>query len=116
MAADAPAAAGIWVWVKIKTTRGPQVWSMFPLTRLPFGVPIFDPQPYHHPQAFAFSGVKDPDAKPGVSGSGPQSACEGTSWDARRNSFVLNAACCAEEFAKHRSCVGKGFVQEEKYK
>ena len=32
--------AGIWVWV----TRGPQVLVMCPLTRVPFGVLIFDPQ------------------------------------------------------------------------
>ena len=36
----------IWVWVTIKPTGDRRFWSMFPLTRVPFGVPIFDPQPF----------------------------------------------------------------------
>ena len=36
-----------WVWVKIKPPRGPQVLvHVFPSTRVPFWVPIFDPQPF----------------------------------------------------------------------
>ena len=27
-------------------TRGPQVWSVFPFSRVPFWVPIFDPHPF----------------------------------------------------------------------
>ena len=35
-----------WVWVKIQPPGDRRwFWSMFPLTRVPFGVPIFDPQP-----------------------------------------------------------------------
>ena len=34
-----------WVWVKIKPPGDRRCWSMFPLARVPFGVPIFDPQP-----------------------------------------------------------------------
>ena len=35
-----------WVWVKIKPPGDRRFWSMFPLTRVPFGgYPIFDPQP-----------------------------------------------------------------------
>ena len=34
-----------WVWVKIKPLGDRRFWSMFPLTRVPFGVPILDPQP-----------------------------------------------------------------------
>ena len=30
---------------KIKPPGDRRFWSMFPLTRVPFGVPIFDPQP-----------------------------------------------------------------------
>ena len=37
---------GIWVWVKIKPPGDRRFWSMFPLTRVPFEVPILDPQPY----------------------------------------------------------------------
>ena len=37
----------IWVWVKIKPPGDRRFWSMFPLTRVPFGVPIFDPLPFH---------------------------------------------------------------------
>ena len=33
----------MWVWVKIQPGDG-RFWSMFPLTRVPFWVPIFDPQ------------------------------------------------------------------------
>ena len=36
----------IWVWVKIKPPGDHTFWSMLPLTRVPFWVPIFDPQPY----------------------------------------------------------------------
>ena len=36
----------IWVWVKIKPTGARRFWSMFPLARVPFWVPICDPQPY----------------------------------------------------------------------
>ena len=34
----------MWVWVRIKPGDR-RFWSMFPLTRVPFGVPIFYPQP-----------------------------------------------------------------------
>ena len=34
-----------WVWVKIKPPGDHRFWSMLPLTRVPFWVPIFDPQP-----------------------------------------------------------------------
>ena len=35
-----------WVWVKIKPTfMDRRFWSMFPFTRIPFWVHIFDPQP-----------------------------------------------------------------------
>ena len=34
-----------WVWVKIKPPGDHRFWSMCPLARVPFGVPIFDPQP-----------------------------------------------------------------------
>ena len=33
-----------WVWVKIKPPDH-RFWSMFPLARVPFRVPILDPQP-----------------------------------------------------------------------
>ena len=36
----------IWVWVKIKPPGDYRFWSMLPLARVPFGVPIFDPQPF----------------------------------------------------------------------
>ena len=36
----------IWVWLKIKQEGLRRFWSMFPFTRVPFWVPIFDPQPY----------------------------------------------------------------------
>ena len=35
-------------WVKIKPPGDRRFWSMFPLTRVPFGAPIFDPQPHQH--------------------------------------------------------------------
>ena len=35
-----------WVWVKIKPTGDRRFWSMFPLARVPFWVPMFDPQPF----------------------------------------------------------------------
>ena len=34
-----------WVWVKMKPPGDRRFWSMCTLTRVPFGVPIFDPQP-----------------------------------------------------------------------
>ena len=34
------------VWVKIKPPKDHRFWSMLPLTRVPFWVPIVDPQPY----------------------------------------------------------------------
>ena len=34
------------IWVKTKPPGDRRFWSMFPLTRVPFGVPIFDPQPH----------------------------------------------------------------------
>ena len=34
-----------WVWVKINPPGDRRFWSMFPLTRVPVGVPMFDPQP-----------------------------------------------------------------------
>ena len=42
-----PSDCHIWVWLKIHTggaNRG--FWSMFPLTRVPFGYRFFEPQPY----------------------------------------------------------------------
>ena len=37
----------IWVWVKIKATGDRRFWCMFPLPKVPFWVPICDPQPSH---------------------------------------------------------------------
>ena len=34
-----------WVWVKIKPPENHRFWFMLPLTRVPFWVPVFDPQP-----------------------------------------------------------------------
>ena len=34
-----------WVWVKMKPPGDRRFWSMFPLTRVPFWVYIFDPPP-----------------------------------------------------------------------
>ena len=36
---------GSWVWVKIKPAGDHRFWSLVPFTRVPFRVPIFDPQP-----------------------------------------------------------------------
>ena len=36
----------IWVWVKIQPPGDRGFWSMLPLTRVPFWVPICDPHPY----------------------------------------------------------------------
>ena len=36
----------VWVWLKIKQEGLRRFWSMFPLTRVPFWVPIFYPQLY----------------------------------------------------------------------
>ena len=38
----------MWVWVKTKPAGDHRVWSMLPLTRVPFWVPMFDPQPCHY--------------------------------------------------------------------
>ena len=35
-----------WVRVKIKQSADRRCWSIFPLTRVSFGVPVFDPQPH----------------------------------------------------------------------
>ena len=35
----------IWVWVKLKPIGDRRFWSIFPFARVPFWVPIFDPQP-----------------------------------------------------------------------
>ena len=35
-----------WVWVKIKPPGDRRFWSMLPVTRVLFWVPIFDPQPH----------------------------------------------------------------------
>ena len=35
----------MWEWVKIKPPGDRRFSSLFPLTRVPFGVPMFDPQP-----------------------------------------------------------------------
>ena len=43
---------GIWVRVNIKTPRDRRCLSMFPFTRVPFWVPIFEPQPFE--QRFLF--------------------------------------------------------------
>ena len=34
------------MWVEIKPSGDRKYWSMFPLTRVPFWVPIFHPQPH----------------------------------------------------------------------
>ena len=45
-----------WVWVKIKPPgHGPQVWSRLLFTRIPFWVPMFDPQPYKRRLDFALA-------------------------------------------------------------
>ena len=36
----------IWVWLKIKQEGLRRFWSMFPLSRVPFGYRFFEPQPY----------------------------------------------------------------------
>ena len=44
---------GIWVWVKIEPPGDHRFWSMFPLARVLFGVPIFDPTAiWFHPGDF----------------------------------------------------------------
>ena len=46
MATTKPAnAKSKWVWVKIKPPGDRRFWSMLPLTRVPFWVPILDPLP-----------------------------------------------------------------------
>ena len=47
----------IWVWVKIKTPGHRRFQSLVPFTRVPFRVPVFDPQPYYN----IYSAVVSPD-------------------------------------------------------
>ena len=37
-----------WVWVKIKPPVDRRFFALFPFTRVPFWVPIFDPHPHEH--------------------------------------------------------------------
>ena len=38
--------SSIWVWVKIKPPKNHRFYSLVPFTRVPFWVPVFDPQPF----------------------------------------------------------------------
>ena len=38
----------IWAWVKINPPGDCRFWSSFSFARVPFWVPIFDPNPFHH--------------------------------------------------------------------
>ena len=53
----------IWVWVKIKPPGDRRFWSMFPLTRVPFWVQIFDPPPdlrFHMPRMIYYRFLRSP--------------------------------------------------------
>ena len=41
-----PFSYSTWVWVNIKPPEDRRFWSMYLFTRVPFWVPIFDPQPF----------------------------------------------------------------------
>ena len=87
-----PSAAPTWVWVKMKPPGDRRFWSMLPLTRVPFGVPIFDPQPhdrgefpFSHPQVTRFPPWQSRRG-PGPAEPGAAAGCRGHLWGRPRSS------------------------------